>query len=92
MEPKKPSGIWGEKFRKRNEAGLSLRGLFLCSKLQNALIRLSSESLKLSFGVFTWTVPLDNIDECCLDEIPVVMRLGGAESTSCSFEGDTAPL
>jgi len=41
-------------------------------------IRLTSESLKLTFGIFTWTVPLDNVEECCLDAIPILMRLGGA--------------
>ena len=41
-------------------------------------IRLTSESLKLTFGIFTWNVPLDNVEECCLDDIPMLMRMGGA--------------
>ena len=41
-------------------------------------IQLTSESLKLTFGIFTWIVPLDNLEECCLDEIPMLMRMGGA--------------
>lgn len=41
-------------------------------------IQLTPESLKLSFGIFTWRVPLDNIEECCLDEVPLLMRMGGA--------------
>ncbi len=42
------------------------------------VIRLTSESLKLTFGIFTWRVPLDNVEDCRLDEIPLVMRMGGA--------------
>lgn len=41
-------------------------------------IRLTAESLKLTFGVFTWNVSLDNIEGCDLDDIPVLMRMGGA--------------
>jgi hypothetical protein len=41
-------------------------------------ICLTTRSLKLTFGVFTWSVPLENIEGCRLDEIPVLMRLGGA--------------
>jgi len=42
------------------------------------IIRLTPESLKLRFGIFTWTVPLDNVGECRLDDLPVLMRFGGA--------------
>ena len=42
------------------------------------IIRLTSESLKLTFGIFTWIVPLDNVEECCLDDIPMLLRMGGA--------------
>jgi hypothetical protein len=41
-------------------------------------IRLTSRSLILDFGIFTWTVPLENISEFGPDELPAVMRLGGA--------------
>jgi Ca2+/Na+ antiporter len=41
-------------------------------------IRLTSEYLELTFGIFKWTVPIDNIENCCLDEIPLLMRMGGA--------------
>jgi Ca2+/Na+ antiporter len=41
-------------------------------------VRLTTRSLKLTFGIFTWNVPLDNIESCRLDEIPVLMRMGGA--------------
>ena len=57
-----------------------LSGLFFFYSVnyRTLVIRLSSKSLKLKFGIFTWTVPLDNVEECRLDEIPLLMRMGGA--------------
>ena len=57
-----------------------LFGLFLFYSVNYRilLILLTPESLKLRFGIFTWTVPLDNIEECRLDDIPMLMRMGGA--------------
>ncbi len=52
--------------------------LFYSVNYRTLNIRLTSESLKLTFGIFTWTVPFDNIEECRLDDIPVLMRMGGA--------------
>jgi len=59
---------------------LCLFGLFLFYSMnyRTLVIRLTSESLKLTFGIFTWIVPLENIQDCCLDDLPVVMRFGGA--------------
>jgi hypothetical protein len=59
---------------------LCLSGFFLFYSLnyRTLTIRLTVESLKLTFGVFTWTVPLGNVEECRLDHIPVLMRMGGA--------------
>ncbi len=57
-----------------------LFGLFLFYSVnyRTLIIRLTSESLKLTFGIFTWTVLLDNVEECRLNDIPVLMRMGGA--------------
>ncbi|HEY59792.1 MAG TPA: hypothetical protein G4N92_03765 [Anaerolineae bacterium] len=52
--------------------------LFYSVNFRTLIISITSESLKLTFGIFTWIVPLDNIEECSLDEIPMVMRMGGA--------------
>lgn len=59
---------------------LCLSGFFLfyVVNYRTLIIRLTSESLKLTFGIFTWTVPLDNIEECRLDYVPLFMRMGGA--------------
>jgi hypothetical protein len=42
------------------------------------MIYLTSKSLTLKFGIFTWVVPLDNVEECRIDEIPLWMSMGGA--------------
>ena len=57
-----------------------LFGLFLFYSVnyRTLLIRLAAESLNLTFGIFTWKVPLDNVEECRLDDIPMLMRMGGA--------------
>jgi len=52
--------------------------LFYSVNYRTLVIRLSSASLNLTFGVFTWTVPLTNVDECRFDDMPVAMRMGGA--------------
>jgi Ca2+/Na+ antiporter len=52
--------------------------LFYSLNYRILIIRLTSKSLKLTFGIFKWTVPVDNIEECCLDELPILMRMGGA--------------
>lgn len=52
--------------------------LFYSLNYRNLIIRLTDEALKLTFGLFTWTVPLDNIEACCQDDIPILMRMGGA--------------
>lgn len=60
---------------------------FLCSfglfffysvNYRTLLIRLTAESLNLTFGLFTWKVPLDNVEECHLDSLPLLMRYSGA--------------
>jgi hypothetical protein len=52
--------------------------LFYSLNYKVLVIQLTSEDLKLTFGIFTWKVPLQNIADCRLDEIPVFMRMGGA--------------
>ena len=53
--------------------------LFYSFNFRTLVIRLTSESLMLSFGIFTWTIPLDNISVCQLDDdLPVLMKYGGA--------------
>ena len=51
---------------------------FYSVNFRTLIIRLTPEALKLKFGVFTWTIPLDNVGECRLDDLPKLMRYGGA--------------
>jgi energy-coupling factor transporter transmembrane protein EcfT len=51
---------------------------FYSLNYRTMVIVLTSKVLRLKFGTFSWTVPLDNIQECRTDEIPVIKRLGGA--------------
>jgi Ca2+/Na+ antiporter len=52
--------------------------LFYSVNYRTLVIRLTPESLKLTFGIFTWTVALDNVETCALDNVPTFMRMGGA--------------
>ncbi len=52
--------------------------LFYAVNYKTLIINLTSESLQLRFGIFSWQVPLDNVEACQLDEVPLLMRLGGA--------------
>jgi hypothetical protein len=52
--------------------------LFYVINYRILIISITSDSLKLSFGIFAWTVPFDNIESCSHDEIPATMKYGGA--------------
>ena len=52
--------------------------LFYTINFWTLIIQLSSENLRLKFGLFNWTVPVDNISGCRLDPISGFMRYGGA--------------
>lgn len=52
--------------------------LFYTINYRTLLIRITDESLKLTFGIFHWTVPLQDITDCRLDELSPFMRYGGA--------------
>jgi len=56
----------------------SLFFLFYAINYRTLLVHLTNERLQLRFGIFTWTVPLDNIEDCRLDDISAPMRFGGA--------------
>ena len=46
---------------------LSVSFLFYAVNYQTLVIRLTTERLTLRFGLFTWRVPLDNVDACRLE-------------------------
>jgi len=57
---------------------LAVLFLFYTINYRTLLIRLTHKKLQLRFGIFTWTVSLDNIADCRLDDISAPMRYGGA--------------
>lgn len=57
---------------------LFLTFLFYSINFRTLRIELTRGSLKLTFGILAWTIPVENFGESRLDEIPVVLRLGGA--------------
>ena len=57
---------------------LSLFFFFCSVNYRILVIHLSSDSLSLKFGIFTWTIQLDNIEDYCLDDLPMLMKYGGA--------------
>lgn len=72
-----------------NVAGLDALGIvfllffvlfvFYCLNFRILIIRIAADSLILKFGIFTWTVPPEDIGEIRPDDdIPAMMKYGGA--------------
>lgn len=59
-------------------AFLSAFFLFYVVNYRMLVIRLTAESLKLRFGIFALTIPVDNIAACRQDDLPTLMKYGGA--------------
>jgi hypothetical protein len=62
-------------------AFLCFFGLFLFYSInfRTLNICITDEAIRLIFGIFTWTVPFENIAECRLDDnLPALMKYGGA--------------
>lgn len=60
--------------------------VFYALNYRTLTIRLTAEVLKLRFGLFRWTIPLENVERCFLDETSL-RRIGGAGIHFSSFEG-----
>jgi hypothetical protein len=61
--------------------------LFCAVNYRTLVIRLSPESLRLRFGIFTKTIPMEDIAGCALDDVPALMRYGGAGIHFMSIRG-----
>jgi hypothetical protein len=51
---------------------------FYALNFRTLVIRVTRLALRLRFGVFRWVVPVEDIEACGVDELPAVLRLGGA--------------
>lgn len=56
----------------------SLIFLFYVVNYRRLEIKITEDTLKLKFGIFTWAVPLDNIESSRLDKLPPFLEYGGA--------------
>jgi len=61
--------------------------LFYSVNYRVLIIRITPEAIKLTFGIFKWTVPFNNIQNCSIDEIPAFMKYGGAGIHFMFIEG-----
>ena len=52
--------------------------LFYSVNYRALVIHITRDALKVNFGILTWTVPLGNIADCRLDELPALLKYGGA--------------
>jgi len=57
---------------------LSCTFIFYSVNYRTLIIRITPETVKLRFGLFTWTIVVENIEACRLDDLPVFMQMGGA--------------
>ena len=58
---------------------LALLFLFYSLNYRILVIHITSEALRLHFGIFTWTIPMNNVQGIALDDrLPVVAKYGGA--------------
>lgn len=51
--------------------------LFYALNYRTLIIRLDQQTLWLQFGIFTWTIPVHNMEDCFPDTTPLT-RIGGA--------------
>jgi hypothetical protein len=75
--------IWGIKAGRKGKLTvvslfLSILFFFYSLNYRTLVIRLTSRYLRLTFGLSSWNVSLNNVEDCRLDEIPPLMRMGGA--------------
>ncbi|MGD8605185.1 MAG: hypothetical protein PVF49_11495 [Anaerolineales bacterium] len=57
---------------------LAVMFLFYVLNYQTLVIHLTPQSLALKFGLFSYKIPLENIQDCQLDDPPWFYKYGGA--------------
>ncbi len=64
--------------------------MFYSFNYRTLSLRLTAEHLELKFGLFTWVVALDNVEDCFLDDTSL-WRIGGQASISHPSMAGIAP-
>jgi len=59
-------------------AGFFLVFLFYSINYRWLQLQITSQDLRLKFGIFYWRIPLENIEKCILDDVPPLKKFGGA--------------
>lgn len=57
---------------------LSIFFMFYVINYRTLKLQITDRFIRLTFGIFTWTVPGENMAGCEMDEIPAWARNGGA--------------
>lgn len=76
-------GVWRISMRGLNFLGaaflvITVVFFFYAINYRTLIVRIDSQALRLKFGIFSWKIPLSNIEECGIDDLPVLMKYGGA--------------
>lgn len=61
--------------------------LFYSINFRTLVVHLSPRTLTLTFGLFKWSIPIENIDYCAIDDVPAFKRFGGAGVHFMSVRG-----
>lgn len=66
---------------------LTIFFLFYTLNYRTLLVSIDQQGLRLKFGVFSYTIPFDNIESFSLDQIPWLVKYGGAGIHFMSVRG-----
>jgi hypothetical protein len=61
--------------------------LFYVLNYRTLTVTITADALRLSFGVFHWTVPIEDLAGCQVDDLPPLLRYGGAGIHFMSVRG-----
>jgi hypothetical protein len=73
-----PRGTEGGRRLRMGLVGGAAFFAFYALNFRTLMIRVTRAGLRLRFGVFEWVVPVEAVEACGVDELPAVLRLGGA--------------
>lgn len=79
------AGLFLWRYSRFDLEGLAITWLVFCIffifyvfNYRTLIVLISQKNLTLKFGVFRWKIPVENIEDCYLDDISGFMKYGGA--------------